>query len=127
MELHHVEVVGLHADKALFDARHDVVAGDEVGAPLTARARRRADQTAAFAGQIVGRAPIRDIAAGPLLTESVIDRGVNVVDPGIEHGIKNGFRLRLGDVAGARGAPQFHRPIAQRRDLQAGPPEFTLW
>jgi hypothetical protein len=69
---------------------------------------------------------MRDAAADALLAEPVIDRGVNVVDPGIEHGAENRLGLSLADIAGTRGATQFHRAVAQRRDLQTGPAELPL-
>ena len=69
VELHYVEIVGLHPDKTLFDPRHDVVAGEDVLPPLAARRRGSSDQAAAFAGQIIFSAPLRDIAADPLLGE----------------------------------------------------------
>ena len=65
-----------------------------------------------------------DIAADPFLAQPVIDRRVDVIDAAIEHLVKNGLGLRLGDVAGARRTAQFHRPVTQGRDLQSGPPEF---
>ena len=40
MKLDDVEIVGLHAGKALFDPRHDIVAGEDVLPPLSARRRR---------------------------------------------------------------------------------------
>ena len=35
--------------------------------------------------------------------QPVIDRGVDVIDAGVEHLVENGFGLGLGDVAGTRG------------------------
>ncbi len=126
MELHNVEIVGLHPHKTLFDPRHDVVAGEDVLPPLAARRRGCTDQTAAFAGQVIFSAPVRDVAADPLLAQPVIDRGVDVIDAGVEHLVENGFCLGLGDIAGTRGSTQSHRSIAQGRDLQPRPPELSF-
>ena len=80
VKLHNVEIIGLHPHKALFDPGHDVVAGEDVLPPLAARRRGCADQTATLAGQVIFSAPVRDVAADPLLAQPVIDRGVDVVD-----------------------------------------------
>src|ERR1700737_209245 len=68
-----------------------------------------------------------DVAADALLAEPVIDRRVNVVDPGIEHCVEDRFGLGFTDVAGARRAAQLHRAVAEHRYLQTGAPEFALW
>jgi hypothetical protein len=68
-----------------------------------------------------------DIAADALLAETVVDRGVDVVDAGIEHGVEDRFRLALGDIAGARGAAQLHRAVAEHRDLKSGASQRSLW
>src|SRR5215472_1297963 len=117
MELHDIKIVGLHPGKTLFDTRHDVVAREDVCPPLTARCWRCADQTAALAGQIIFSTPMRDIPANPLLAQSIIDRGVDVVDAAVEHLVEDGFRLLFRDIAAARGSSYLHRPIAQGRDL----------
>jgi hypothetical protein len=57
VELHDVEIVGLHPFETLFDPRHHVLAGEDVWPSLIARSRGRADQTSAFAGQIIFSAP----------------------------------------------------------------------
>src|SRR6202011_3345018 len=95
--------------------------------PLAARRRGSADETAAFAGQVIFSTPVRDVAADPLLAQPVIDRGVDVIDAGLEHLVENGFGLGLGDVAGTRGPTEFHRSIAQGRDLQSRAPELSFW
>jgi hypothetical protein len=105
---------------------NDIVAGEDVLPPLAAWRRGCADQTAAFAGQIIFIAPMRDVTADPLLAQPVIDRGVDVVDAGVEHLVEDGFGLGLGDVAGTRGPTQLHRSIAQGRDLQPRPPELSF-
>ena len=58
VELHQVEIVGLHARQALLDAGDDVVAREDVRADLAARRRRRAHQAAALARQVVLGAPV---------------------------------------------------------------------
>ena len=85
---------------------NDIVAGEDVLPPLAAWRRGCADQTAAFAGQIIFIAPMRDVTADPLLAQPAIDRGVDVVDACVQHLIEDGFGLGLGDVAGTRGAPR---------------------
>src|SRR5580704_7932073 len=73
VELHDIEIVGFHPRKTLFDPGHDIVAREDVCPSLAARCRGCAHQTAAFAGQIIFGAPMRDIAANPLLAQSIID------------------------------------------------------
>jgi hypothetical protein len=53
MELHHVEVIGLHAGETLFDTRHDIFSGEQMRTTLAARRRRRADQATALAGKVI--------------------------------------------------------------------------
>jgi hypothetical protein len=69
---------------------------------------------------------MRDIAADAFLTEAVVDRRVDIVDAGVEHGAKNDLGLRLADVAGAWSAAQFHSAVTKHRHLEAGPYELTL-
>jgi hypothetical protein len=104
--------VGLHPHKTLFDPRDNVFAGEDVLPPLAARCGGSAYQTAAFAGQVIFSAQVRNVAADPLLAQPVIDRGVDVIDAGVEHLIEDSFGLGLGDVAGARGPTEFHRSVA---------------
>src|SRR5256885_12118960 len=118
--------MGLHADEALFDTRDDIVAREDVWVPLAPWGRGRADHTAAFARQVVLGAPGRDVAPDTLFAESVVDRGINVVDAGVESGVENGFCLRLGDLTAARDSPQLHRAVSQHRDLKPRPPEFPF-
>src|SRR2546428_701574 len=106
MELEHVDVIRLHADEALFDTRDDIVAREDVWVPLASWGRGRADHTAAFTRQVVLGAPVRNVAPDTLLAESVVDRGINVVDAGVESGAENGFCLRLGDLTAAQDAEQ---------------------
>src|SRR6202040_2904337 len=74
VELHDVEIVGFHPHETLFDPRHHVLAGEDVWPSLIAWSRRRADQTSAFAGQIIFSPPVRDITPDPFLAQPVIDR-----------------------------------------------------
>ena len=120
MELHHVEIVGLHALQALLDARRDIFPGEHVRAALTAGCRRRPDQAATFAGEEILVAAMADVAADALLAQSIVDRGVDVVDAGVEHCVEDGFRLALADVAAAGCAAQLHRPIAEHRHVESG-------
>jgi CO/xanthine dehydrogenase Mo-binding subunit len=78
MKLQHVKVVSLHAGETLLDTRQDVIAGKDVRAALAAWGRRRSNQIAAFARQVVLGAPVRDVAADALFAQAVVNRGVNV-------------------------------------------------
>src|SRR5262245_21048503 len=99
MELNHIQVVGMHPSEALFDARPDIVAGLHVLIALAAWSGIGADHTITFARQIVRRPPMRNVAADSLLTQAVVDRGVKIIDAAIEHGVEDGFGLRLCHVA----------------------------
>ena len=99
VELNDVEVFSLHPRQTLFDFGHDVLAGENVRAALPA------NRAAAFTGEVIFATAMADIAADPFLAQPVIDRRVDVIDAAIEHLVKNGLGLRLGDVAG-RGAPR---------------------
>src|SRR5262249_57204742 len=119
-------MVGPHAGEALLDAPHDVVAGEDVRAPLTSWRSGRSHQTTALARQIVLGASIADVAADPLLAHAIVDRRVDVVDAGVEHGVENGLSLLVGDVAAAGGPAKLHGPVAQHRDLKARPSECSF-
>src|SRR6185295_16394053 len=108
VELHHVETVGSHSGETLLDAPHDVVAGEDVRAPLASWRSGRSHLAAALARQIVFRAPIADVAADTLLAHAVVDRRVDVVDAGIEHSVENRLRLLVGDLTSARRAAKLH-------------------
>ena len=126
MELHDVEIIGLHPGKALLDSFDDIFPGKDMSVSLPGRGLCRPDETAAFAGQVEFGAPMRDVTADPLFAQPIVDRGVDIVDPGIERGVQNGFRLRFRDIAAARHAAQFHCPVAQHGDRQSGPSEFAF-
>jgi hypothetical protein len=57
VELHNVEIIGLHPHETLFDPGYDVFASEDV-LPLATGCRGCTDQAAAFAGQIVFSAPV---------------------------------------------------------------------
>jgi hypothetical protein len=70
VELHDVEIVGLHSHKTLFDTCHDVVAGEDVLPPLAARCGRCPDQAAAAWASVMSRArgaPRSSIAPYPMV------------------------------------------------------------
>jgi len=126
VELQHVEMIGFHASKALLDTGDDVLGGEHMGATLPARSRRRANQTTALAGKVVTVATMRDVAADAFLAQPVIDRRVDIVDPGIKDGIENCIRLVVGDVASTRDTTQLHCAVAEHRHLQPRSSKFAL-
>ena len=110
VSLEHVDVIRLQADEALFDTRDDIGAREDVLVPLASWGRGRADHTTALARGT----PVRNVAPDALLAETVVDRGVDVVDAGVESGVENGFCLGLGDLTAARGsaAPSRRTPTS---------------
>ena len=126
VELHQVEIVGLHPHQALLHAGDDVVAREDVRADLADRGRRCTHQATAFAREVVLGSPMRDVASDALLAHAVVDRGIDVVDAGIEHGVEDGFGLLFGRRARPRGTAQFHRAVAKHGDMQSRAPEFPL-
>ena len=68
VELHDVEIVCLHPDQT-FLGPATTFSSEDVLPPLAARRRWSADQTAALTGQIIFSAPVRDVAADPLLAQ----------------------------------------------------------
>ena len=117
MELEHIEIGGLHTSEALFDACQDIVTREDMRTALVTRRRRSTHQAAAFAREIVFRAPIGNVAANTFFADSIIDRGVDIVDAGVERGMENGFCLGLGDVPATRSATELHGTVAQHGDL----------
>ena len=95
MELDHVQIVSVHAGQALFHARQDIVAGKDMRIALAARGRRRPHQAAAFAGEIIFRAPIRNVATDPFFADAIVNRGIDIIDAGIKRGMENRFRLGI--------------------------------
>ena len=126
MELQHVKIVGVHAGQALFHARQDIVSREDMRAALAARGRWSPHQAAAFAGEIIFRAPIRNVAANTFFADAIVNRGIDIIDAGVEHGMENGFCLGLCDVTATRSATEFHSPVAQHGDLESRPSEFPL-
>src|SRR5262245_22512521 len=110
MELDHVQIVGVHAGQALFDARQDIVTREDMRVALAARSRRSPHQAAAFAREIIFRAPIGNVAANAFFADAIINRRIDIIDAGIEHGRQNGFCLRVCDVAATRRTTEFHGP-----------------
>ena len=123
MELHHVKIVGAHAGQALFYPRQDIVPRKDMRAARTARGRPRPDQAAAFAGEIIFRAPIRNVAANTFFADAIVNRRIDIIDTGVERGMEDGFCLDLCDVPATRSATEFHGAVAQYGDLEARPSE----
>jgi len=126
VELDYIEVIRLHSGEALFDTRDDVVAREDVRVPLASRRRGRADHAAAFTRQVVLGAPARDVAPDALLAQSVVDRGIDVVDAGVEDGVEDGLGLGVADVAAPRDAAQFHGAVAEHGHIQSRPTQLPL-
>jgi hypothetical protein len=102
----------MQPSEALFDARPDIVVGVHVWVALATWSGVCADHATTFARQIILRPSTGNVAADALLTQAIVDRGVEVVDTGIEHRVEDGFGLCLCHVASTWGATQFHGPIA---------------
>ena len=130
VELHQVEVVRLHARQALLDAAHDVLGvktwGKRPFARRAAGCRPGPGEAAALRGEEVLGAPVRDVLADALLGDAVVDRRVDEVDAGVEHGVEDALGLLVGDVAAARRAAQLHRAVAEGGDIEAGAAERAL-
>jgi hypothetical protein len=126
VELEHVEIIGPHPAEALLHARQDIVAGEHMGAGLAARSGWGTHQATALARQIVFGAPIPDVAPDAFFAHTIVDRRVDVVDPRVEDGIENDFRLGVRDVTAARSPTELHGAVAQHGDLQSRPSELPL-
>jgi hypothetical protein len=86
------EVVGLHTAQALLHAGDNILLREDVADALArrrCRAGRLADEAAALRGQEVLRAPASDELADQLLALAVVDRGVDVVDPRVQHRVED--------------------------------------
>ena len=101
MELHNVEVVGLHALQALVDASDDVFLGEDMGAALAGGGLRRADLAPAFCGQIELGTAVGEELADELFALAVVDRRVDVVNARIQDGIQDHFGLFRSDISAA--------------------------
>src|SRR5215813_8253381 len=119
-------MIGAHAREALLDALENVVAREDVRAGLAPRRRRRTDQAAALAREVVLAAPVCDVTADALLAHAVVDRGVDVVDAAVQDGVEDRLGLLVADVAAPRGAAELHRSVAEHGDLKPGPSELAL-
>src|SRR5215831_20782103 len=93
---------------------------------LAARGRRGPHQTAAFALEIIFRAPIRNVAANPFFADAIVNRSIDIIDAGVEHGMEDGFCLGLCDVTATRRATGFHGTVAQHGDLESRASELSL-
>ena len=49
-----------------------------------------------------------------------------MVDPGVEDGMENGFRLGVRDVTAPRSATELQGAVAQHGDLESRPSELPL-
>jgi len=74
----------VHAGEALFHARQDIVTGKDMRAALAARGRRSPHQAAAFAGEIIFRAPIRNVAANAFFADTIVNRRIDTAIPAYE-------------------------------------------
>lgn len=72
MELHHIQIIGVHPSETLLDTRQDVVAAIDMGVALAAGSGVRAERAPTFAGQIVLRRSARNVAADALLTQAIV-------------------------------------------------------
>ncbi len=89
VKLDHVQVVRLHALEALLHARDHVLPRENVRRSLAGRRLRRAHLASALGGKEVLLTPARDESPDELLAHPVVDGGIDIVDPGIEHGIQD--------------------------------------
>jgi hypothetical protein len=131
VELEEVNVVRLHACKALFQATHDVLRRKDVGEAHVRAGRRRVVQQRTGEATALGRqevlvAPVRYVLANALLGDPIVDGGVDKVDAGIERGVKDAVGLLVADVAAARRASQLHRAVTEDGDIEAGAAEGAL-
>src|SRR5262249_30633949 len=110
----------------LFHARQDIVAGKDMRVALAARRRCSTHQAAAFAREIIFRAPIRNVAPDTFFAYSIVNRRIDIIDAGVEYGMENGFCLRLCDVTATWRATEFHGTVAQHGDLESRASEFPL-
>src|SRR5262245_55600555 len=112
MHLYHIEMVGLEPVQALLDpgnhvrARVDVRLAFLVGSfePNLAGALRRQDNVIAA---------VRRRLADQALAQSVIDGGVDVIDPEIDHSIDERDSLAFVNGAGTRSTGEFHGAVAE--------------
>ena len=83
MELDHVQIIGVHAGQALFHARQDIVTREDMRVTPAAWGRRSAHQAAAFAREIICRAPSRNVGADTFFADTLVNRGIDIIDAGV--------------------------------------------
>ena len=66
-----------------------------------------------------------DELADEFLAAPVVNRGVDKVDPLVEHRVEEAAGIIVADVGTCRLSPQLHGAKAKGRDLQAGPSQRT--
>src|SRR5690606_5682904 len=96
------------------------------GLAVLERHVRRLERTAAFSGEIELASAVRDMLADLLLRITVVGRGIDVVDPAVEHCAEELARFACGQPPEMLEPPQFHRAVAQPRDLEPGAAERRL-
>jgi hypothetical protein len=87
--------------------------------------RRRADRAAALRSQEVLVPAVADVPADEFLAAAVVDRGVDQVDPAIEHRAQEPAGLVVADRRASRLAAQFHGAVAEDGHVGAGPSQGT--
>ena len=129
VQLHEVEVVRLHPAQTLVHPGQDVRAAEVVRVALPWRGRRSSDQAAALGREDVLVPTMRDVLTDELLRRAVVDRGVDVVDPLVQHIVQHSTGLfgRNRSTAAARRAAQLHGSKAENRRVDAGAPEAPSW
>jgi hypothetical protein len=58
------------------------------------------------------RTPIGNVAASPFFADAIVNRGIDIIDAGIERGMENGFRLSVCNITATRHATQLHGSVA---------------
>src|SRR5262249_49163163 len=106
--------------QALLDAGRDIRAGIDV--LLAVLARVDADLAGAFRCEDEVCAAVRERLADQQLAQPVVDGGVDVVDPEIDHPVEEGDGVALVDGAGPWRPCELHGAIAEPADRKAGPP-----
>jgi hypothetical protein len=82
---------------------------------------RAADHAAALRGEEVLVAAVRDEAADSLFAQTVVDRGVDEVDAGVEHTMEELLGLAVREGGAARVTAQLHRAEAEDCGFESGP------
>ena len=96
-------------------------AGADVGGRVhVLGAHRGAGYAAALRGEDVLVAAVRDELADELLAAPVVDRRVDEVDAGVEHGVEQHAGVVVADRRPVGRAPQLHGAEAESGDLEAG-------